>query len=100
MRTTRRCSSLRLNVGPNEPPKPSRAKQGIQFPEAILVLYRWQKQHHKGPAAKGTWLRGQRRIYNTLKSFGPLHKRTTARLLRILAPKQLVGDVQGSQHRQ
>src|SRR5688572_8141732 len=83
MRTTRRCDSLRLNVGPNEPPKPSRAKQGTQFPPVIL-------------APSG--LRGKRCVKKALEGFGALGERAAPRLLRILATKQLVGDVQRRKH--
>jgi hypothetical protein len=72
MRTTRRCGSLRLNVGPNEPPKPSRAKQGTQFPGVILV-----------PSG----LRGKRRVKQPLQSLGALSKSAAAGLLHILAPE-------------
>src|SRR5687767_5643169 len=83
MRTTRRCDSLRLNVGPNEPPKPSRAKQGTQFPQVILV-----------PSG----LRGKHCVKEALEGFRALGKRAAPRLLRILATEKLVGDVQCRKH--
>src|SRR5688572_22700325 len=85
MHTTRRCDSLRLNVGPIEPPKPSRAKQGTQFPKVILV-----------PSG----LRGKRGVDQPFERFGPLGQRAAARLLHILTAEQLVGDVQRGEHRQ
>src|SRR5687767_14992241 len=85
MRTTRRCDSLRLNVGPNEPPKPSRAKQGTQFPQVILV-----------PSG----LRGKRCVNEALQGFGARGERPAPRLLRILAPEKLVGDVECRKHRE
>src|SRR5687767_7270099 len=83
MHTTQRCDSLRLNVGPIEPPKPSQAKQGTQFPEVILA-----------PSA----LRGKRRVQKPLEGFSPLNERATACLLSFLAAEKLVGDVQRRQH--
>ena len=39
MHTTQRCGSLRLNVGPNEPPKTITRKAGNSVSERILVPY-------------------------------------------------------------
>ena len=72
MHTTRRCDSLRLNVGPIEPPKPSRAKQGTQFPEVILV-----------PSGLG----GKGRVNQPFQGLGALGQGAAAFLLHILAPE-------------
>src|SRR5688572_17101916 len=84
MHTTRRCDSLRLNVGPIEPPKPSRAKQGTQFPVVILV-----------PSGLG----GKRRVEEAFEGFSALGEGAAASFLDVLAAEQFVCDVQRRQHR-